>query len=227
MQAIDTTAGAFLAGLVTSVHCVGMCGPLACAWAVGKADASANFARDTAAYHAAKLCSYAVVGALAGALGTMPLRLFQHGSGALLPWLLVLMFAFVAFGLERWVPKPAFLSLPMARVRGWAFQLKSLSRALLLGFATPLLPCGPLYLMFALAMANGSAAKGAQFAAAFGLGTLPLLWLAQTQLQMINLRLRPEHMRWVQRGLAFSAAVIMAWRLRGTLTGEPELSCCH
>ena len=227
MQAIDTTAGAFLAGLVTSVHCVGMCGPLACAWAVGKADASANFARDTAAYHAAKLCSYTVVGALAGALGTMPLRWFQHGSGALLPWFLVLVFALVAFGWERWIPKPAVLGLPMARIRGWAFRLKSLSRATLLGLATPLLPCGPLYLMFALAMANGSAARGAQFAAAFGLGTLPLLWLAQTQMQLINLRLGPGQMRWMQRGLAFSAAVIMAWRLRGTLTGDAEPSCCH
>lgn len=216
-----------MAGLVTSVHCVGMCGPLACAWAAGRPDSAASFARDTAAYHGAKLVSYGMVGALAGALGTMPLRWFQHGAGALLPWLMVLMFAFVAFGLERWIPKPAFLSLPMARVRGWAFRLPALSRAALLGLATPLLPCGPLYLMFALAMANGSAGKGAQFAVAFGLGTLPLLWLAQTQMRLLNLRLHPAQMRWMQRGLALSAAVIMAWRLRGTLTGEADASCCH
>jgi uncharacterized protein len=224
---IDTTASAFIAGLVTSVHCVAMCGPLACAWAVGKTEGPSTFVRDTSAYHGAKLVSYTLVGGIAGALGTMPLRWFQHGTGALLPWLMVLMFALVAFGAERWLPKPAFLSKPMARVRLWAFRLPSLSRASLLGFATPLLPCGPLYLMFALAMANGSAVKGAQFAAAFGLGTLPLLWIAQTQLRLINLRLTPQHMRWMQRGLAFSAACIMAWRLRGTLIGDPTPTCCH
>jgi hypothetical protein len=99
----------------------------------------------------------------------------------------------------------------------------------LLGFATPLLPCGPLYLMFALAMANGSALKGAEFAFAFGLGTLPLLWLAQTQLHLISGKVQPQTMRKIQRTLAFTAALIMAWRLRGTLDfGSAAVpSCCH
>lgn len=224
---IDTTASAFVAGLVTSVHCLGMCGPLACAWAVGKSGKTSTFTRDTSFYHGARLCSYTLIGALAGALGIMPLRFFQHGSGLILPWLMVAMFALVAFGMERWLPKPAFLSKPMARVKLRALQLGSGTRASLLGFATPLLPCGPLYLMFALAMANGSALKGAQFASAFGLGTLPLLWLAQTQMQVINLRLSPTRMRQLQRGLALCAALIMAWRLRGTLMGDELPTCCH
>jgi len=81
--------------------------------------------------------------------------------------------------------------------------------------------------MFALAMANGSAMRGAQFAFAFGLGTLPLLWLAQTQMQLINIRFGVNTSRWVQRGLALSAALVMAWRLRGTVTGETDSTCCH
>ncbi|HSJ03293.1 MAG: sulfite exporter TauE/SafE family protein [Verrucomicrobium sp.] len=227
MTAVDTTASAFAAGLVTSLHCVGMCGPLACAWAAGPRGSAALFLRNTAAYHGAKLISYALVGALAGAMGTLPLRTFQHGPGLLVPWLLVAMFGVVALGLERWIPKPLFLSRPMARVRTWAMQRGAFSRAGLLGLATPLLPCGPLYLMFALAMANGSAAKGAGFAAAFGLGTLPLLLLAQSQLRLLSLRLTPLQMQRLQRGLALCATVVMAWRLRGTFIGAEELSCCH
>jgi sulfite exporter TauE/SafE len=144
-----------------------------------------------------------------------------------LPWMLVVIFAAVALGLDRWLPKPLFLSRPLARVRQRLLGVPPLARAALLGAATPLLPCGPLYLMLGLAMANGSALRGGEFAFAFGLGTLPLLWLAQTQMRLLNLRCGPNATRYVQRGLALCAALVMAWRLHGTLTGGTELSCCH
>ncbi len=227
MMQIDTSAAAFLAGIVTSVHCVGMCGPLSCSWAISAKDG--GFMRSTALYHGGRLLAYGLVGALAGTIGTMPLSFFQHGAGIVLPWLLVLAFAIVGMGLDVWLPKPAFLSSGLRRVQSAAFKLKSSLRAALLGFATPLLPCGPLYMMFALAMANGSASRGAEFAMAFGLGTLPLLWLAQTQLHWLGGRLQPTTMRKLQRGLALVTAIILAWRLRDTLDfGSTEVpSCCH
>ena len=100
-------------------------------------------------------------------------------------------------------------------------------RAGLLGAVTPLLPCGPLYMMLALAMANGSARSGAQFALAFGFGTLPLLWLGQTQMRLLQVRFGPAASVWLRRGLALSAALVMAWRLRGTLWGSTEMLSCH
>lgn len=227
MQTIDTSAAAFLAGLVTSLHCVGMCGPLSCSWAVS--GPGSGFMRGTAAYHAARLGSYALVGALAGSLGAMPLRFFQHGAGIVLPWMLVLVFIAIGIGVDRWMPKPALLAVPLRRMQLAAYKLPGTSRAALLGLATPLLPCGPLYMMFGLAMANGSASRGAEFAAAFGLGTLPLLALAQTQLHRLTSKWPPGTMLRVQRGLALAAAVILAWRLRGTLdfSSEEIPSCCH
>jgi len=173
------------------------------------------------------LAAYVTIGSLAGLLGALPLKWFHHGAGLVLPWMLVVIFAAVALGLDRWLPKPLFLSRPMAAVRQRLLKVPPLSRAALLGAATPLLPCGPLYLMFGLAMANGSALRGGEFAFAFGLGTLPLLWLAQTQMHLLNLRFGPNTTRVVQRSLAFCAAVVMAWRLHGTLTGAAEPSCCH
>lgn len=228
MQAIDTTAAAFIAGLVTSAHCVGMCGPLACSWAVS-GGGQRRFLQGSALYHAARLASYTLVGALAGAIGAAPLRYFQSGAGVVLPWLLVVAFAIFGLGLDAWLPKPGFLSKPVARVRSLASRLGSLARAGLLGAATPLLPCGPLYVMFALAMTGGSALRGSEFTFAFGLGTLPLLWLAQTQLHWLGGRVSPATMRRVQRGLAIAAALIMAWRLRGTLgIGDINGGCgCH
>lgn len=162
-------------------------------------------------------------------IGIMPLRFFQHGAGIVLPWLLVIAFAIVGMGLETYLPKPQFLRTGVRRIQSFAFRLSGAARAGLLGFATPLLPCGPLYLMFALAMANGSAIKGAKFAFAFGLGTLPLLWLAQTQLHLISGKMQPQTLRKLQRRLALTAALIIAWRLRGTLDfgSEAAPGCCH
>ena len=225
MQTLDTSAAAFIAGLVTSLHCVGMCGPLACSWAVARGTNS-TFLRDTALYHGARLTAYGIVGAVAGTLGTMPKEWLQHRGVAMFPWLLVIAFVLVGIGADAWLPKPAFLTKPMARLRMKAMQFGSAARASALGLATPLLPCGPLYMMFGLALANGSAARGAEFSVSFGLGTLPLLALAQTQLHRIGVKLSPVALKRVQRGLALAAAVVMAWRLRGTLTGE-EASCCH
>ena len=82
MQAIDTSAAAFLAGLVTSLHCVGMCGPLSCSWALGKAGTPAaghSFLINTSLYHGSRLVSYGLIGMIAGLIGVMPLRWFQHG----------------------------------------------------------------------------------------------------------------------------------------------------
>jgi sulfite exporter TauE/SafE len=225
MQSVDTTAGAFLAGLVTSLHCVCMCGPLSCAWNTGGRQAPAG----TILYHGSRIAAYTLLGTVAGALGTLPLRWFHHGAGLILPWMLVVVFAGVALGLDRWLPKPRFLNRPLARMRLRMLAVQPRTRAALLGAATPLLPCGPLYLMLGLAMANGSAMRGGQFAFAFGIGTLPLLALAQTQMHFLNLRFGPRTTHVVQRGLALCAALVMAWRLHGTWTGVPEeaLTCCH
>lgn len=225
MPLVDTTTAAFVAGLVTSLHCLGMCGPLACSWAVAKGSDFA-FMRDTALYHSTRIIAYTLIGGLAGALGVAPLAMFKHGGWAVLPWLLVLAFLLVGLGADAWMPKPMALSKLTTRLRFKAMSMGSMARAAVIGFATPLLPCGPLYMMFTLAMANGSAARGAEFSAAFGFGTLPLLALGQTQLRRIGIQLSPVAMRRVQRGLALLAAIVMAYRLRGTLTGE-EPSCCH
>ncbi len=227
MQGVDSTAAAFMAGLVTGVHCLGMCGPMVCAWSLGQGGSALVRHRNAALYHSSRVMSYTVLGGIAGAVGTLPLRWLDSHGGWVLPWLLVLVFLAVALGLGKWLPKPLFLSRPMARIRLAVARVPAPVKATVLGAATPLLPCGPLYLMLTLAMANGSVSNGAQFAAAFGLGTLPLLWLAQTQVHLLGPRFSGRATMWVQRGLALSAALVMAWRLRGTLTGEAEATCCH
>lgn len=224
MPTIDGTAAAFVAGAVTSVHCMVMCGPLACAWAVGSAR-SRSFRRDTLLYHGGRLAAYTLVGALGGAFGALPVPGVFHVTALALPWLLAGIFLMIAFGWDRWIPKPRFLAAPVAKARALAMSVPAPARAVALGLCTPLLPCGPLYLMFALAISQGAAWAGAQIVFAFGLGTLPLLWLAQSRMKFVGLRLSAPTVSRLQRGLAFAAVLVIAWRMRGTFAGEGPVTC--
>jgi sulfite exporter TauE/SafE len=134
-----------------------------------------------------------------------------------LPWLLVGFFILVAVRLDRRLPRWSLLG----RLHGWlAGRLRRGSRlraAAALGVATPLLPCGPLYFLLSLALLAGSAARGAELLLAFGLGTVPLLWFAQANYRWLRLRLGPVALGRLQTALALAAALVLSWRLRGTL----------
>jgi hypothetical protein len=108
-----------------------------------------------------------------------------------------------------------------ARLRGGS----RLSAAAMLGAATPLLPCGPLYFLLSLALLSGSAVKGAETLLAFGLGTVPLLWLAQANFHWLRGRIGPERLSRLRAVFAFAMAAVLVWRLRGTLgLGGPGLN---
>ena len=234
-----TTAAALVAGLATSLHCAGMCGPIACG--LGTL-AKSEGERLTAAslYHGTRLFSYALVGAVCGAIGEVPLKRFFDSPAVLLPWVLVLLLLVMALGLDRKVPRPAILNRLTARARFKACRFSAYGGASAMGLLTPFLPCGPLYIIFGAALLAGSPAKGAEFTLAFGLGTVPLLWLAQSQFHRIRARLTPLSMSRLRRGLALVTALMLAWRLHdtiplqyenGSLKAKPAASelpsCCH
>ena len=207
---------AFVAGLVTSLHCAGMCGPLACAlMPVARDDADPQWV--SSAYHLARLFSYGALGALAGGIGRLPLWLLGESALRYLPWLLVIFFLAVALRLDQRLPRP----IALARAHGWlSVKLRGRSRvaaAAGIGLATPLLPCGPLYFLLSLALLSGSALRGAETLLAFGLGTVPLLWFAQTNYPWLRSKFGPGRLARVQAALALTVAAVLIWRLRGTL----------
>lgn len=210
-----------------------MCGPIACGLAAMPSSETERLAAMSA-YHGARLTSYAVIGAACGVIGAQPLQWFFNSPAALLPWVLVIVFLVFGFSLEKKLPRPPVLLKWTAKMRFRLGRMSPLRGGLALGFLTPLLPCGPLYLLFGASLLTGSALRGAEFALAFGLGTVPLLWIAQQQLRRLQKRIKPTTLVRVQRSLALAAALVMAFRLWGaipaTLTDEKpkELpSCCH
>lgn len=216
LESVYNGGTAFVAGLVTSVHCVAMCGPLSCAFMPAReGEASPHLVLTV--YHFSKLLGYLIVGALAGAFGSVILGAVQDSWLNYLPWFLVFFFIAVAFRLDRFFPKPSLLGRAYGNLTA---RFRSLGKPLaagLIGFASPLLPCGPLYMIFGLALFTGSALQGAEFAVGFGLGTLPLLWLAQTQFMRVQRIAGPRLLQNIQRAAAGIAALVVLWRLRGTL----------
>jgi sulfite exporter TauE/SafE len=181
-------------------------------------------------YHLGRLFSYSLLGALAGGVGKFTVGLLENEILRWLPWLMVLFFIGLAFQWERFLPKLAVLNRLTLGLQSWFKGRSKTQAAAALGLATPLLPCGPLYFAIAASLLAGSALKGFEFMFCFALGTVPLLWLAQSQFQWLRSKLSPLWLVRIRMGLALSTALMIGWRLRGTLgfegPGLDNFICC-
>lgn len=215
-ETISSVPAAFIAGLVTSVHCVGMCGPLACGVAsIGKTPGQRQLAAG--AYHGGRLLSYTALGALAGAISFQPLKWMLDSPAMALPWVLVLVLLLVGLGLDKRIPYPAFIARWSMRLRQRLLAGRAGRGGFMVGVATPLLPCGPLWIVLLAALASGSIWLGAEFMAAFALGTIPLLWVTQGGWVWLRGHIGLKGIEHTRRALALLTALVMGWRLRGTL----------
>jgi len=159
---IPSLLAASLAGFVGSPHCAGMCG----GFAVG----CGTTAGRTAAWHAGRLTTYAVLGALAGAFGS--LLPGAGGVAAIVSALLVILFAGMLAGI---IPEPKVRGRRLVQLSIDARSAGSHVGPWAFGVANGLIPCGLVWAALALPLASGSAMVGAVSMVAFGLGTVPLL----------------------------------------------------
>ncbi|HHI81084.1 MAG TPA: sulfite exporter TauE/SafE family protein [Planctomycetes bacterium] len=202
-------------GAVGSVHCAGMCGPLAGCFMGSK--------KGVISYHSARLISYTLVGAMAGTLGALLGTAKVTGQG---PWIslgIVFFLLLYAFGLEKYLGKIPGLAKVLG---GWSqktLHWSPAARAGALGALTPLLPCGLLYAAYGAALATGTPLRGALSMGVFAAASLPLLAASHLFLGSIHQRLGPRGMLLLQRGAMLCAAFILAWRSYKELTGA---SCC-
>ena len=180
----------FLVGLLGGTHCVGMCGGIVGALAMGGASRWSMHL----AYNAGRILSYAAAGALAGALGAASLGLEGQVPARLLLYLLATLML-IALGCYLLGATRALAFTERAGKALWR-RVQPLTRRFLpattvrqafpLGLLWGWLPCGLVYSALASALSAGSAARGAALMLAFGLGTLPNLLLAGIVLARLN-----------------------------------------
>lgn len=201
-----TLTAALVLGGAGSLHCFVMCGPLACA-----AAGSGSRRLPAIAYHGARIASYALVGALLGALGgTVPL-----GLSRALPWLMAaaLLVAVIDPGgrrLRRLPPLPGIAHL-LRLVASARARIAPTAQAALMGALTPLLPCGLVYGIGVAAVAASSAAGGALVMGGFAVGALPALAAAQLSAGWLR-RLPRGRAALFERALPLVAAGVLVYR---------------
>lgn len=167
---------AFTIGLLGSLHCVGMCGPLMIAVPLG--NGKGGKVVRLLLYNFGRIITYAILGSMMGILGT---GVFMVG---LQSWLTIILGGlFIAIGLfslnvqlSIW-EVPLFASLYLKFKASFARLLKQngIAAIVSLGFLNGLLPCGLVYLALAGALTLSGWQAGMAYMLVFGLGTLPLL----------------------------------------------------
>lgn len=213
---------AAVVGVVSSLHCFLMCGPLACAGLGGPKDRRGR-RRAIWAYQLGRAGAYGVVGLFLGALGGGVSQLLSFSIQPVLPWMMAATLIATAFDLGKRLPAIPGLRKVSAwlarRTAGFSPTLRSGA----IGALTPLLPCGVLYGIFAAAVAAGTPAGGAAVMFGFALGSGPALLLAQVQLRLWG-RLPKGVALGVQKGMPLLAAALLIYR---AVVISPESPSCH
>lgn len=222
---------AFLLGLIGSVHCAGMCGPLALALpAVG--NTMPSYVLGRVAYNAGRIVTYCLLGIVFGLAGwTFLLAGLQRWiSIALGEALLIGLFASRKLVLSR--PVTSAVNQLKSRM-SVLLRSRSIAALAMLGLLNGLLPCGLVYVACAGATATGGILAGATYMTAFGVGTVPMMLAISLSGKLVPTSLRLKLVKTVPVCVFLLGTLLI---LRGMSLGIPYLSpdmsgtgasCCH
>lgn len=195
---------AFMAGVLGSGHCLGMCGALVSGYFMnvsGKKSYLPYFA-----YQMARVTIYVLIGLLAASLGVVLVSggLFGKFQSILQMFIgsVVILLALGILGLIPWQGSIKLLPMDLLR-KGYA---KARSKgpvlgAIIAGFLNGLMPCPLTFAMYVEATSATSIAEGGLLLLAFGAGTLPTMLFISVAFAKMGSSLRGFMMK--------SAAVIM------------------
>lgn len=228
----------FALGFLGSIHCIGMCGPIALALPLPEHHFRAKLS-GILLYNGGRILTYSIFGALFGLVGKgFIIAGYQQILSITLGFLLLL----AVIAPERYFSKfgiTAFLLAPISKLKSHLadlFRQRSYQALLIIGILNGLLPCGLVYLGVAGAIATGSPWQGSLFMMLFGMGTLPAMTFISLSSQKIGSGWRNKIRKAVPSFIIMMACILI---LRGMNLGipyiSPELSktdctqhqCCH
>jgi uncharacterized protein len=213
---------AFFMGLAGSLHCVGMCGPIAMALPL-QGRASREKLSGGLLYNAGRITTYASFGMLAGWVGG-GLKWFgwqQRISLVMGITILLFMIIPVIFPVNR---AQAHIIARMSNIRQALAKVlfKGTPGAMYAsGLLNGLLPCGLVYMAMAGSTISGSPLQGAAFMALFGLGTAPVM-LSTVWMGAILHRQMRQKLQKMYPALLITMSILLI--IRGLDLGIPYLS---
>lgn len=215
--------GGLVLGLFSSMHCVGMCGPLAMALPVHHLPDAKRFTA-LLLHHLGRIITYASLGLIFGFAGRRIYmagiqQWFSIGMGVVVLILLVQYYYF------KKNVQPFFMQAFYKRVQTVIITLlkspKSILAFLLLGMANGLLPCGMVYVAVAAALTSSSVDQGVLFMIMFGMGTLPAMMAISYLGTSLKPGLRQGMRKLIPYVMGLMAVLLI---LRGMNLGIPFLS---
>jgi sulfite exporter TauE/SafE len=196
----------FLAGILGTAHCLGMCGPLALRLSASSTGWSETVVRQ-GLYSVGRIFTYTLLGLFAGFCGQWATRNSATLINVPAAFAILAGLVFIYKGLQETgitarlskllrrspeIPQRQYQTAPCGVGLLFApfFRGRGHAGALLAGICTGFLPCGLLYGMLTLAASTQQVVLGGVTMLAFGLGTTPLLMLAGISGQLLSIALR-------------------------------------
>lgn len=183
---------AFSIGLLGSIHCIGMCGPIALALPY-QGMSRFQAVRGVLAYNLGRIITYGLLGSVIGILGKGLWLAGVQTQLSLIIGISLVLIALFSISVETQLLRiPAvrrfnqWITLQLGKRMGQQGARASLAIGLLNGF----IPCGLVYMAVAGAVASGSVFSGSLYMVLFGLGTIPLMAFTALAGQAVNLSWR-------------------------------------
>ncbi len=190
----------FFVGLVGSLHCLGMCGPLVVAYslhsrAIKQEGKSSYFRQGLAhhlAFHSGRITSYGILGGLAAGLFHLTLPGWVAGLRGSVTFGGGIVMILLGMMLLKMIPSfsapmtNSFLGRLLPRLLGST----GVSSKLAIGLAAGFLPCMLSWAMIVKSATTGNPLQGLITMALFGLGTIPALFLPGLSATLLSLKSR-------------------------------------
>lgn len=217
---------AFTLGFFGSLHCIGMCGPLALAL-VPTNGAQSNFTRiatGSLLYNLGRVLTYSLLGLVLGLLGGAARLAGLQQTVSIITGIVILLWLVLPKHLtHRWEARHqvaallSHLKLAMNRL----LRSHRFAAQFGVGVLNGLLPCGFVYLALAGALAQPAVTQSIMFMALFGLGTMPAMLMIMLPNGFLPSSLRFSLRRLLPIGTAVVAVLLI---VRGLALGVPYLS---
>lgn len=214
---------AFLFGLISSFHCIGMCGPIALMLPVER-NHPAKKVTQIITYHLGRLTAYGSIGLIFGLVGK---GFFMAGIQQQLSIFIGLLMILIVLVPERIFAqynfsKPIFRLISKTKAAlGRQFKNKSYTSLFTIGLLNGLLPCGMVYVALFGAIAMQDVRLGILYMLLFGLGTIPMMSAVVYVQSFITVSVRNK----IQKAIPYVAVCIgVLFILRGLGLGIPYVS---
>ena len=175
----------FLIGILTSVHCIAMCGGINLSQCIprsaGKEDSRFGAFQSAVLYNLGRVISYTGIGFLLGLTGMLVgktsgagISPFFQGILKMAAGVFMVILGINMLGIFPWLRRFQ-LQLPRFLVRNVNRKKAGSSQPFVIGLLNGMMPCGPLQSMQIVALASANPFAGALSMLAFSLGTVPLM----------------------------------------------------